>query len=561
MRVPAAVDLSRRAARLRRFLANNGRSGNFRRSSSASREAATRGSSSNKRPCTGRRWLRLSRHLRGTVGTLERRSCCPPAAPPSALEASRRRCPRRRAARRVRRARPRSSTRCSRRSPARRSTPASYAGHARCAPRPRRRRRVRVDADLLRLGSTAPQPMALAALAGALRAEQLTLSCSATSSPRLAAGAPSLVRRAVGAALPAGAVLYFWRSEGGDSGAAGAADRSLHALLLAQSLPPPLAATFRTATRSSPSAPSATRRRQLRRRRRRRRRRGGGLPARSKAACARPAGVRCYDAIAALPAEGAVLLLYLLLGNADAATALALPTRTRCCALVRASTSRGRSNRTRCTCSSSSLCLRDGTHRAVGPNFGAIRAQLAQLFRGPPSSTGNFFQRRRRAHQVGAVVSRAHPAADLARLLLIIDLTQTVLANLGSAQDAYIHEHLAALANVPSVRHIHPRRPLPHLARRCPLAAAPAARGRRGRRRRHPRHRARPRVRRARRRRRRGRRGADPRRPAHRAGVICLTLAAALPHNDHLCPRCSSARVFAPLRADAAGDLVGTSTA
>ena len=42
--------------------------------------------------------------------------------------------------------------------------------------------------------------------------------------------------------------------------------------------------------------------------------------------------------------------------------------------------------------------------------------------------------------------------------LLIVGLTRTVLANLGGAQDAYVHTNcLAALANMaPSVRHIHP---------------------------------------------------------------------------------------------------------
>ena len=147
--------------------------------------------------------------------------------------------------------------------------------------------------------------------------------------------------------------------------------------------------------------------------------------------------------------------------------------------------------------------------------------------------------------------------------LLIVGLTRTVLANLGGAQDAYVHTNcLAALANMaPSVRHIHPHAArclislVDALSRRlqrlevaaaggggilatalahesAALAAAAAAADE-------------------------AQTHADFLRTA--LEVICLTLAAALPHNDHLVyALLERARVFAPLRADARfGDLVG----
>ena len=178
------------------------------------------------------------------------------------------------------------------------------------------------------LGSTAPQPMALAALASdTLRAERLTLRLlghvAAAPPPP---GAPSLVRRAVGAALylPWAVLSYFWRGEGGDGRPPPAlADRSLHALLLlTQSLPPPLA-------RHLPHG--ILPRRPLRRRRRQSASsadaaddddaEGGGAadPEQGRVRASQLAFRSLHDAIAAaLPAEGAVLLLYLLLhGNAD----------------------------------------------------------------------------------------------------------------------------------------------------------------------------------------------------------------------------------------------------
>ena len=179
------------------------------------------------------------------------------------------------------------------------------------------------------LGSTAPQPMALAALASdTLRAERLTLRLlghvAAAPPPP---GAPSLVRRAVGAALylPWAVLSYFWRGEGGDGRPPPAlADRSLHALLLlTQSLPPPLArhlphgnpflaALCAVGDAQSASSADAADDDDAE---------GGGAadPEQGRVRASQLAFRSLHDAIAAaLPAEGAVLLLYLLLhGNAD----------------------------------------------------------------------------------------------------------------------------------------------------------------------------------------------------------------------------------------------------
>ena len=246
------------------------------------------------------------------------------------------------------------------------------------------------------LGSTAPQPMALAALASdTLRAERLTLRLlghvAAAPPPP---GAPSLVRRAVGAALylPWAVLSYFWRGEGGDGRPPPAlADRSLHALLLlTQSLPPPLArhlphgnpflaALCAVGDAQSASSADAADDDDAE---------GGGAadPEQGRVRASQLAFRSLHDAIAAaLPAEGAVLLLYLLLhGNADFrdyalsrtdADTLLLP-------LVRA-LYEPRSLRPNALYMLLIVVLmlsQDGTHRAIRAQFwrnsGAIRAQL-----------------------------------------------------------------------------------------------------------------------------------------------------------------------------------------
>ena len=142
------------------------------------------------------------------------------------------------------------------------------------------------------------------------------------------------------------------------------------------------------------------------------------------------------------------------------------PTRTRCCSPSSARcTSRGRSGRTRCTCSSSS-CSAPRTVRTAqfGRNPGAIRRNSwrnsgACVFRGPSSSTTRFIASAHAARIKSVPWFRERILQQISPgSLLIVGLTRTVLANLGGAQDAYVHTNcLAALANMaPSVRHIHP---------------------------------------------------------------------------------------------------------